>query len=122
MGAGYCPHSLPLRAIHVLQIVDAMTPECVAPAFQMLSGFDRVQRLLENLYRPQYLKGQQTQAMLMRLAAVIARKAIVAVVTRRPNPCEADELVDFLESVWADHFDIIPSAEQNMAIHAEAKI
>ena len=122
MGVGYCPHPVPLRAIHVLQIDDATTSECAAPVFQVLSGFDRVQRLLENLYRPQYLKGQQTQATLMRLAAVIAQKATVAVVTRRPNPCEAGELVDFLESAWADHFDLIPSAEQNTDIHAEATI
>jgi hypothetical protein len=58
----------------------------------------------------------------MRLAAVIAQKATVAVVTRCPNPCEAGELVDFLESAWADHFDPIPSAEQNTDIHAEATI
>jgi hypothetical protein len=122
MGEGYCPHPVPLRAIHVLQIEDTTTAECVAPAFHMLSGFDRVQRLLENLFRPQYLKGQQTQVALMRLAAVIAQKASVAVVTRRRNPCDADELVDFLESAWAEHFDLFPSANQDSDIHAEAKI
>ena len=121
MDAGYCPHPVPLRAIHILQIDDPATSECAAPAFRMLSGLDRVRRLLENLYRPQYLKGQLTQASLVRLAAVIAQQATLAVVTRRRNPSESDELVGFLESAWADHFGLIPSAVQNTAIHAEAK-
>ena len=52
MGEGYCPHPAPLRAIHILADHDSNTPE-----FEVLRGFDRVQRLLENLYRPQLPEG-----------------------------------------------------------------
>src|SRR5664280_1659489 len=62
MGEGYCPHPVALRAIHILVDHDSSTPE-----FEVLRGFDRVKRLLKNLYRPKYLKGQETQSDLMRM-------------------------------------------------------
>jgi hypothetical protein len=66
MNEGYCSDPVPLKAIHVL------TEQAGGdPAFKVLHGFERVQRLLENLYRPEYLKGQGTQADLMRLAGRI---------------------------------------------------
>ncbi len=114
MGEGYCPQPMPLTAIHLLRLCDSQTQGAgVAPAFQVLSGFDRVRCLLENLYRPQYLKGQRTQGDLMRLAGVIAQKATMAAVTRRWNPDEVDGLVDFLESAWAQRFAVIGSEEKN---------
>ena len=122
MGAGYCPHPVQLRAIHVLSLQDSETTDAQAlPTFEVLSGFDRVQRLLENLYRPQYLKGQQTQANLMRMAGAIAQKATLAAVARRRNTEEAGELVDFLESAWTQRFDLIQSDEENAVIHLEEK-
>jgi hypothetical protein len=114
MGEGYCPDPAPLRAIHVLRVRDSesSTPEDV-PAFQLLSGFDRVHCLLENLYRPQYLKGQETQGDLMRLAGLIAQRATMATVTRRWNPEEVDGLVGFLEAAWAQQFAVIGTEEKN---------
>jgi hypothetical protein len=114
MGEGYCPHPEPLTAIHVLRVSDSgssTTEE--APAFHVLSGFDRVHCLLENLYRPQYLKGQETQGDLMRLAGLIAQKATMAAVSRRWNPEEVDGLVGFLESAWAKRFVVIGAEEKN---------
>ena len=114
MGEGYCPHPVQLRAIHVLRVSDSKTSSSeVAPAFDVLLGFNRVQCLLENLYRPHYLKGQGTQGDLMRLAGLIAQKATLAVVTRRPDPEEVDGLVGFLESAWAERFGIISHEEKN---------
>ena len=114
MGEGYCPHPVSLRAIHVLRPRDFKTSSSeVAPAFDVLLGFDRVQCLLENLYRPQYLKGQGTQGDLMRLAGLIAQKATVATVTRRQDPEEVDGLVGFLESAWAERFGVISQKEKN---------
>jgi len=114
MGEGYCPHPVPLRAIHILHVDDsAEASHHAAPSFELLTGFDRVQRLLENLYRPHYLKGQQTQSKLMRMAGEIAQKATLSTVTRRKNPQRADELVSFLESIWAAHFDQTRSGEKN---------
>jgi hypothetical protein len=114
MGEGYCPHPVALCAIHILRIDDS--PDSVhaaTPGFEVLTGFDRVQRLLENLYRPHYLKGQQTQASLMRMAGEIAQKATLVTVSRRRNPTRADELVGFLESNWSARFDAIHSGEKN---------
>ena len=107
MGEGYCPHPAPLRAIHILVDHDSSTPQ-----FEVLRGFDRVQRILENLYRPHYLKGQGTQSDLMRMAALIAQKTTVAAVHRRRDPDVIDGLVGFLESAWANHFTANPSEGQ----------
>lgn len=99
LGDGYCPHPVPLRAIHVL--VDREEGE---PEFAVLRGFDRVQYLLENLYRPQYLQGQSTQNNLMRIAGSIAQQATIAAVTRQRAPELIPALVGFLESAWAESF------------------
>jgi hypothetical protein len=90
---------VPLRAIHILVDHDSSTPE-----FDVLRGFDRVQRILENLYRPHYLKGQGTQSDLMRMAGLIAQKTTIVAVRRRRDPEAIDGLTGFLESAWAEHF------------------
>lgn len=99
MGEGYCPDPVPLAGIHILTYHDAGAPE-----FTVLRGFDRVQRLLENLYRPHFLKGQGTQGELMRMAGVIAEKTTIATVSRRRDPDEGAALVEFLEGAWAERF------------------
>jgi hypothetical protein len=108
MGEGYCPHPVPLTAIHVLADQESGTP-----GFEVLRGFDRVQRLLENLYRPHYLKGQNTQGDLMRMASRIAEKSTMAAVTRRRDPEAIEELAGFLESAWAERFAAIVPKEKN---------
>jgi hypothetical protein len=108
MGEGYCPDPVPLRAIHILSEYDEPTPK-----FEVLRGFDRVQRLLENLYRPQYLKGQETQAELMRLAGLIAQKSTLIAVPRRRDPAAIEDLVTLLEERWAEHFDLNLAKEKN---------
>jgi hypothetical protein len=106
MGEGYCPHPVSLRAIHILVDHDSSTP-----VFEVLRGFDRVQRLLENLYRPHYLKGQGTQSDLMRMAGLIAQTATIVAVTRRRDPEAIEGLVGFLESAWAERFAAYSSKE-----------
>ncbi len=107
MGAGYCPDPVSLRAIHLLCDKPTETPR-----FEVLRGFDRLQRLLENLYRPHFLKGQQTQADLMRLAGQIVQQSALVAVTRQPDGTEMEALVRFLESTWAEHFDASLSEEK----------
>lgn len=107
MGNGYCPDPVSLRAIHILS-----DQEDAVPKFEVLRGFDRVQRLLENLYRPQFLKGQETQADLMRLAALIAQKSTLIAVTRRRDITEIETLVAFIEKAWAEHFASNRSTER----------
>ncbi len=99
MNEGYCPDPVPLKAIHVLA-----NQEDGDPQFEVIRGFDRVQRLFENLYRPQFLKGQETQSDLMRLAGKIAQKTPMATVSRKRDPETIDGMIDFLESAWAEHF------------------
>jgi hypothetical protein len=107
MGEGYCSAPTPLRAIHILGV-----HENGAPNFEVLRGFDRVQRLLENLYRPQYLKGQSTQNDLMRMAGDIAQQTTMAAVTRRRDTEAIEEMVAFLESSWKEHFAVDPPKEK----------
>jgi len=99
MGECYCPDPAQLKAIHILA-----DHEDAGPEFRVLRGFDRVQRLLENLYRPHYLKGQGTQGELMRMAGLIAEKTTIATVSRRRNAQEGPALVEFLLGAWAEHF------------------
>lgn len=106
MNEGYCPDPMPLKAIHIL--ADQQEGD---PQFQVLRGFDRVQRLFENLYRPQYLKGQETQSDLMRLAGQIAQQTPIVTVSRKRDPKTIDSLIDFLESAWAKHFGPNPTEE-----------
>jgi hypothetical protein len=108
MNGGYCPESAPLTAIHVLA-----DQESGGPQFEVLRGFDRVERLLENLYRPQYLQGQETQSDLMRLAGQIAQRAPIVKVSRKRDPETIDGLIDFLEAAWAKHFDPNPAEVKN---------
>jgi len=108
MKEGYCDQPMPLRAIHILADREEGKPE-----FTILRGFDRVQRLLENLYRPQYLKGQSTQGDLMRLAGLIAQRTTIAEVSRRRDTEAIEELVNFLESAWAAHFGSIEERERS---------
>lgn len=97
---GYCTHPVPLKGIHILKNCEEGEQQ-----FGLIHGFARIQLLLENLYRPQYLKGQSTQSDLMRLAGLIAQTVTIAEVSRRRDPETIEKLVDYLEATWAGHFD-----------------
>lgn len=99
MGDGYCTDPVPLRAIHILGDQEEETPRV-----DELRGFERVQGLLENLYRPHYLQGQQTQVELMRLGGAIAQKVVLMRVTRRRDTARIGEFIGFLERLWAERF------------------
>ena len=99
MGEGYCPEPAPLRMIHILSSDDV---EC--PRFEILCGLSRLQYLLQNLYRPCYLPGQQTQSQLVRMAGVIAGQWDLAIIRRHRDSTVTKDLVTFLESAWEDRF------------------
>jgi hypothetical protein len=107
MGDGYCPVPVPLKVIHVLADADNEKPK-----FEVLRGFDRVKRLLENLYRPQYLNGQKTQTDLIRVAGSIAQQATMATVTRRRSAESIEGMVTFVESCWTEYFASNSSEEK----------
>jgi hypothetical protein len=106
LGESYCPEPRQLTAVHVLTEHDEELPQ-----FERMRGLDRVRSLLENLYRPQYLKGQRTFRDLMRMAAMIAEKSAVATVSRRRDARSVGDLVSFLESSWAEAFPELPGEE-----------
>jgi hypothetical protein len=113
MGEGFCPHPVELRAVHLLSDRDGeMEYTDTRPRFELVQGFNKVRGLLENLYRPHYLKGQGTQTELMRLAGVVAQRSTMAVVRRRRNTGEIGGLVDFLESEWAKRFASAPAEDR----------
>jgi hypothetical protein len=99
MREGYCSAASPLKAIHILA-----DQEDGDAQFEIIRGFDRVQRLLENLYRPQYLKGQETQSDLMRLAGKIAQDTPMVKFSRKRDAERINGMIDFLEAAWAEHF------------------
>ena len=99
MGERYCSHPAPLRAIHVLCDVGAMSPR-----FEVVRGLERVRRLFENLYRPYFLKGQRTQNDLVRLVGVIAERTTLTAVSRSRETTATADLVRFLELNWAECF------------------
>jgi hypothetical protein len=109
MNGGYCPHPVPLKAIHVLTDQDGGDPR-----FTVIRGFERVQRLLENLYRPHFLKGQRTQSDLMRLAGLVAQQATIATVARRRDPKLLPALIGFLESAWMECFASMPNQGEEL--------
>lgn len=105
MGERYCPDPVPLRAIHVLADDDVQR-------FEPLRGLSKVQSLLENLYRPFYLKGQRTQSEVSRMAGIIAQNASVVRVSRRRDATLPEDLVRFLELAWAECFEPAPGVEK----------
>jgi hypothetical protein len=108
MGEKYCPEPVPLRAIHILSDDDVDLPR-----FELVRGLDRVRYLLANLYRPQYLKGQQTRQGLLHMAAQIAQGASVAAVNRKRDTTATADVVRFLELAWAECFKASACREKN---------
>jgi hypothetical protein len=106
MGERYCPAPVCLRAIHVLADHDA-------PRFEPLRGLNKVHCLLENLYRPFYLRGQSTQTEVSRMAGIIAQHASVFHLSRRRDTTLPQDLVRFLELAWAECFELVPGMERN---------
>lgn len=107
MGDGYCSQPVELKAIHILSNHEKGEPE-----FLLLRGFNRVQQLLENLYRPYFLKGQETQSELMRMAGVIAQRCTMVSVARDRDASAIDSMIDFLERTWTQQFGLMPELEK----------
>ena len=89
-----------------------------SPQFEPIRGLGRVKCLLENLYRPYYLKGQRTQSELARMAGIVAAQAMVSRVTRRRDTIASEDLVKFLELAWARQFPIPGGENRNESVCA----
>jgi hypothetical protein len=104
----YYDQSAALKAIYLLVDHDDETPK-----LQILRGFDRLQCLLENLYRPQFLENQKTQIDLMKLAGAIAQKTTITKILRRRDPEKIERLIDYLELTWEKDFRSDRTMENN---------
>jgi len=100
MGDQYCIEQKPLRAVHILNWHDEDQP-----AFTALQGIGRIQHLLGNLYRLQFLEGQATKSAHLQMAATIAQSASIISVSRKRDTGRIGDLVDFLEAEWQSLYE-----------------
>lgn len=95
LGEGHASVPVPLGVVHVLKDADGGEPS-LAP----LRGFESIQSLADNLYRPHFLQGMQTRGEVLRLAGDIAQAAEVVQLSRRRDAAQLDKLVRWLEDEW----------------------
>jgi hypothetical protein len=95
LGEGHASAPVALGAVHVLADL-----ETGGPRLTPLRGFERIQALADNLYRPHFLDGMQTRGAVLRLAGEIAASAQVATLARRRDAADLDGLVLWLEHGW----------------------
>ena len=95
LGAAHASAPVPLADIHMLKDEDGGDP-CLTP----LRGFESIQCLADNLYRPHFLQGMQTRGEVLRLASVIAQSAKIFLLTRQRDAAHLDRLVRWLEHGW----------------------
>lgn len=95
LGEGYCPSSVSLGAVHVLMDQAGGPPE-----LRPLRGFERIQQLAENLYRPTFLRALQSRGEVLRMAGEIAHSVGVFQLSRPRDAAQLDGLVSWLEDEW----------------------
>lgn len=95
LGDGHASAPVPLGVVHVLEDVEAGDP-----ALTPIRGFESIQSLADNLYRPTFLQGMQTRGEVLRLAGQIAQSAEVVRLSRRRDAAQLDRLVGWLEHGW----------------------
>lgn len=65
-----------------------------------MRGFDRMNLLMGNLYRPEYLRGMASAGEVMRVAAALVAETPVYEVRRPRDIARMDEILDLLETQW----------------------
>ena len=88
-------HPVRLASIHLLS-ASADSRIAIEP----FHGFGRIEQLLVNLYRPEYLHGLASEGNVMRLALRVAQEALLVRVAHDRNPNRIEELIDTLEREW----------------------
>lgn len=91
LGGAFCPDPMPLRAVCVL--ADHDRPVL---AQRPLRGFERVQRLMDNLYRPEFIQPLGAGPEVMRMVLALAMGVECVEWARPRDPGRLDELVDRL--------------------------
>lgn len=95
LGDGHASAPVPLGAVHVLTDVAEG-----GPALVPLKGFEALQQLADNLYRPAFLQGLRGRGEVLRLAGDLAASASVYRLCRRRDVARLDALVLWLEHEW----------------------
>lgn len=93
--SGYYSEPSPLCAIHLLS-----DNELEQITFSRMSGFDRFNLIISNLYRPSYLNGLASKEGIMRLASRIASESEIIEIHRPRDTSRIDELIGELEKEW----------------------
>jgi hypothetical protein len=106
LGDGHASSPVALGAVHVLTDV-----EDGGPALVPLKGFEALQHLADNLYRPAFLQGMRGRGDVLRLAGDIAASAPVYRLDRRRDAARLDALVLWLEHEWQVRFPPAGSKE-----------
>lgn len=92
----YDMDSSPLSAVHLLSNVQDEKIH-----LKRMSGFDRLNLLIDNLYRPFYLTGLASMPAIMRLATTIASEVEIIEIQRPRDFSRISELIEMLEKFWA---------------------
>ena len=105
VSTGHCPRPVSLGTIHLLSASE--DPQVnVKPS----KGFSRIDHLIANLYRPEYLHGMASEANILRLAFSITRQTGIVEIAHNRDPDRIEELIDRLEREWlhsstSGHYD-----------------
>jgi hypothetical protein len=91
----HCRESSGLCAVHLLS--DHERPDIVQ---KTVLGYERINLLFNNLYRPSFACGFESRGDIMALASSIAKESAVTEIFRPRDSARIDELVDYLEEEW----------------------
>jgi hypothetical protein len=101
LGEGHASTPVPLGAVHVLKDADNEdNADTENPILTPLGGFESIQALADNLYRPNFLQGMQTRGDVLRLAGEIAQSTEIVQLSRPRDAAKLDGLVLWLEQEW----------------------
>ncbi len=84
----------------VLGAVHHLEDDAAGPALRKVEGFEAIQRLSDNLYRPAFLGAEPRPGGVLRLAAALGATAPVFVLGRPRDAARLDTLVEWLEDQW----------------------
>lgn len=95
LGRRHCSQPTELAAVHGL-----MEHEAEGIIVRPLRGFEGVDLLLTNLYRPQFLRGLDAAGDVMRMATAVVAGAEIMEVRRPRDAGQIERMLDSLEAAW----------------------
>lgn len=114
--SGHSYQSAKLCAVHLL--ADGELPTMLNMQVQ---GFDSVNILLTNLYRPGYLRGFDTMEHVMKCATIVAQRACISKIVRPRDPSRIEEVIDWIIKEWDSNQNYLPKGEKH-TVTAETNV